>query len=339
MTGAESYGQAKQGAGFAEASNLYGQGDTQGALAALMRVDPRSAASLIQAQNNANSVYGTPIYGTTPDGKTAIGTFNKGGQFRQVETGGFTPTPGIRTIDTGTGTLVIDSRTGQPRQGTAPAQQSGLAAQTPAVQNGYVPKDVAGEAREKKYGAEVGDRQADLGRARSAVDTAVSNIDRFSDAVKSIATDPSLGKITGVQGVFPNWPGGRAANVQARLDNVTSQAGFAVLQAMRDASKTGGALGQVSDFENRQLQNNLAALSRAQDEKQYREQLQKIVEWGEGVKRRLSAAYEQDYANIPKPNPSGQPTTQTMPVPQQRPVTKSIGGKNYIQIGKDWYEQ
>lgn len=310
-------------------AKLIGVGDIKGA---------EAIATFARSNAQAQGVYGTPIYGTGPNGENQVGAIGKNGQFQKLDTGGFTPTPGVRMIDTGTGFVPVQSRTGQPVPGaTYQPPQPGQQPTGPQPQTGYIPKDVAGEAREKKYGAEVGDRQADLGKAKASLDSSISNIDRFSDAVRSVANDPALGKITGIQGVFPNWPGGRAANVQARLDNVTSQAGFAVLQAMRDASKTGGALGQVSDFENRQLQNNLAALSRAQDEKQYREQLQKIIEWGDGVKQRLQAAYNQDYASIPKPNSSAQPTTVTSPRGQPT-ETKTINGKTYGKVGNQWFE-
>lgn len=300
--------------------------------------DTKSAAALAQYQQGANSVYGTPIYGNTPNGP-AIGTFDKRGRFRQIDTGNFTVTPGVKTIDTGTGTLLIDSKSGQPVQGqpgvgsAAPAMPPTSTGQVPS--SGYIPKDVQGEAQQKKYGSEIGDKQASLGAAKAALDSSISNIDRMSDVAKSIIADPALGRITGIQSVFPNWPGGNAANVQARLENLKSQVGFAVLQAMRDASKTGGALGQVSDFENRQLQNNLAALHNAQDEKQFRRELAKLIQWGEGVKQRLQAAYDQDYRSITiRPTPPG--TAAPVATPG---VSKTINGKNYIQINGQWYEQ
>ncbi len=299
--------QRAQDAARQEAQQALVNGDTRGALARLIGAnDPKMAAVLSgydSAQSGQNGVYGTPIYGTDERGNTVLGAIGKTGRFVPIDTGGVRVNPGVKTIDTGTGTLVIDSRTGQPMTGGRVPVPGGQPQppQGPQVQGGYVPKDIAGEAREKKFGAEQGEKIAKAGSAKAALDSSSSNIDRMSDVARNLANDPALGKITGLTGVFPNMPGGRAANVQARLDNLLSQAGFAVLQAMRDASKTGGALGQVSDFENRQLQNNLAALQRAQSEDQFRSELKKIVQWGEGVKQRLHEAYNTDYGSLGQP--------------------------------------
>ncbi len=321
MAGEQAYTSGQQDNARKEASALWQSGDTQGALARLLSAnDPKNITALGHYQQSANGVYGTPIYGTDPaTGKTVLGAIGKQGQFNRLDTGGVEINPGVKIVDTGTGHVVVDSRSGSPvGQPGQPALQPGQppVAGRPA---GYIPTDVAGKAREAKYGQEVGDRQADLGKAKSSLDSSISNVDRMADVARSIKADPALASITGVQGVFPNWPGGRAANVQARLDNLTSQAGFAVLQAMRDASKTGGALGSVSDFENRQLQNNLAALQRAQSADQFKSELDKLIQWGDGVKQRLQAAYDQDFANLPKPNASAQPTTNTAPPSPRAP--------------------
>ncbi|MCP5099928.1 MAG: hypothetical protein GY943_30615 [Chloroflexi bacterium] len=56
-----------------------------------------------------------------------------------------------------------------------------------------------------------------------------------------------------------------AGQVKNRLSTIKANIGFDKLQAMRAASKTGGALGQVSEFENRLLQATFGSLEQAQD--------------------------------------------------------------------------
>jgi len=63
----------------------------------------------------------------------------------------------------------------------------------------------------------------------------------------------------------------------ANIDTIKANVGFDKLQAMREASPTGGALGQVSDFENRLLQAVLSNLDQAQSEQQFLDNLE-IVE-------------------------------------------------------------
>lgn len=295
-------------------------GDTRGVLARLLSAgDFQTINALGQYHNNANSVYGTPIYGTGTDGKPAIGSFDKSGTFRQIATPGFTVTPGVKTVETSQGTYVIGSKDGQPTGGM-PAGAPPMPGQPPGAQPrpGFFPNDHIGKSRDTRLGQEQGEKLAGMGQAKAALDNATTNIDRMGDVIRQIGADPALGKITGVQGVFPNWPGGRAANVQARLDNLTSQVGINVLQAMREASKTGGAVGNITEREWPILQNNLAALSRVQDEKQFRTELNKLVAWGEGVKQRLKQAYDTDYGSLQKPQQMQQPQGQ-----QQGPIRVS----------------
>jgi hypothetical protein len=281
---------------------LLGAGDTQG------------ANVLAQYQNSANGVYGTPIYGVDEKGVPGLGAMDKTGGFRRLDTGGFTVQNPVKTIDTGTGTLIIDSRTGQPVGGRGASPQSGGQQpapqampgqpQTPVPQGGYVPKDVLGEARDKKTGTEIGDRQAEFGKAQAALDSSIGSLDRLAAVANRIKNDPALDRITGVMGKLWNYPGGQAANVQAQLDVLKSQVSFGVLQAMREASKTGGALGSVSDAEGRRLENNLAALDQAQDVKSFKRAMDDIVRYVNDTKPRLTSAFQQDYARI---RPQGAP--------------------------------
>jgi len=57
----------------------------------------------------------------------------------------------------------------------------------------------------------------------------------------------------------------RAGKLKNRLETIKANIGFDKLQSMRDASPTGGALGQVSEFENRLLQAVYGSLVQAQD--------------------------------------------------------------------------
>lgn len=326
-------------------------GDTRGALARLIGAgDYQGASALSQYHSAANGVYGTPIYGTDPQGNTVLGAMDKLGGFRRIDTGGVTPTPGIRSIDTGTGTMIIDSRTGRPVGGGAPQPgamqpQAGPAVapmaqppqQSPA---GYIPKDVQGEAREKRLGTEIGERQAELGKAKAGLESSEAALDRMRTVAMRIRNDPALGRITGWMGMVPNSPGGPAANVQAQLETLKSQVAFGVLQAMREASKTGGALGNVSDAEGRRLEANLAALSQAQDMKAFQRAMDDIIRYVDETKPRLRGAFQQDYANMRRPqgqqgSPPGQPVRVRTPdearrLPSGTPIILPDGSEGVV---------
>lgn len=74
---------------------------------------------------------------------------------------------------------------------------------------------------------------------------------------------------TGVVSQLTSGVGGSPANdLQATLDSVKANIGFDRLQAMREASPTGGALGAVSDTEQRLLQSVYGSLSTSQSQSQ-----------------------------------------------------------------------
>jgi hypothetical protein len=139
------------------------------------------------------------------------------------------------------------------------------------------------------------EREKERPGALTSLQSTVSNLDRLSSEAKAIMADPALGRITGFFGQFPNSPGSKASDLSARLETLKSQVGFGVLQAMRDASKTGGALGSISDAEGKRLENNLAALDKSQSPEAFKANLQQIVDYVDGTKSRLASAYKDTY--------------------------------------------
>lgn len=83
--------------------------------------------------------------------------------------------------------------------------------------------------------------------------------------------------VTGMVGSMTQGiPGTSAHNLQETLTTIKANIGFDKLQAMREASPTGGALGQVSDFENTQLQAIYGSLAQSQSEPQFRYNLMRL---------------------------------------------------------------
>jgi hypothetical protein len=149
--------------------------------------------------------------------------------------------------------------------------------------------------------ARIDKRNREAGAARTSLDQSIAELDRLGAIAKEVKDHPGLKGITGIPGMFPNIPGTDRANAAAKLDTLKSQVAFRVLQTMRDMSKTGGALGQVSDKENQMLQNNLAALDRAQSYEEFQRELQRVVEFVDGVKSRMEQAYAAQYGAVGAP--------------------------------------
>jgi hypothetical protein len=100
----------------------------------------------------------------------------------------------------------------------------------------------------------------------------VQDIDRTLDQIES---NPLL--TTGVGSQATSWLGGTPAQaVGSLLDTIKANTGFDQLQAMRNASPTGGALGPVSDMENRLLQSTLGSIDPKQPAPQLADNLKRL---------------------------------------------------------------
>jgi hypothetical protein len=132
-------------------------------------------------------------------------------------------------------------------------------------------------------------------QAQASLQSMTSDLDRLAVSANQILNHPGLAGITGLRGAVPDIPGTDAADARALLNKLKSQVGFSVLQNMRNNSKSGGALGNVSDNEGKRLENNLASVESAQSIEQMKRELQGIIDYTNGSKERLSAAYESTY--------------------------------------------
>jgi hypothetical protein len=85
------------------------------------------------------------------------------------------------------------------------------------------------------------------------------------------------GWTTGVAGQVLSGVGGTAAhNLDNLVTTIKANVGFDKLQQMRASSPTGGALGPVSDTENRLLQSVMGALEQSQSQDQFQYNLKRL---------------------------------------------------------------
>lgn len=142
---------------------------------------------------------------------------------------------------------VVDPVTNQPRFSTPGA----------AVRTGAQPYEKGRNAAPSAV-----DRQDDI---------VIEDIDRALDSLGLTTT----GLAAQVSGSIAGTP---AHNLDALLDTVRANVGFDQLQKMREASPTGGALGNVTEKENALLQSVLGNLSTTQSEPQLRANLERLRE-------------------------------------------------------------
>lgn len=160
----------------------------------------------------------------------------------------------------------------------------------------------AAEARKAEQGEtplsnkEIQKREAVRPQATSAIKGIEAKSESFINDLKALRDHPGLSQITGlIAGRAPAiTKEGRAA--QALYDKILAKGGFEMLQQMREASKTGGALGNVSNQEGKQLQASFAAIDRRQDAADVKKALDTAISDVEGARARSREAFSETYS-------------------------------------------
>jgi hypothetical protein len=178
--------------------------------------------------------------------------------------------------------------TGQPAA-QIPAAQNQSASPTksvPLIQTNIPPKDknalllAQPDEQQKAYGV-------------------TGSIDRMLDSIGKLKNQPGLNSILGtVASRTPNITEA-AGNAQSSFNTLLNQAAVAALNEMRAASKTGGAVGNVTEKEWPILQSQLANLSQSQSPDQFRKNLDDLETYLNQVRKRTVGGYETIYGNLP----------------------------------------
>lgn len=140
--------------------------------------------------------------------------------------------------------------------------------------------DPAAQAAVTAAKAEAG---ADVERSvnRPKVEAAFNDFKRQAQIVDE-SIERAIGQsgtlTTGFGSLTSSIPGTPAHDLLNTLNTIQANVGFDKLQAMRDNSPTGGALGQVSEFENRLLQSVKGALQQSQSQDQLVQNLRSVQE-------------------------------------------------------------
>lgn len=138
-------------------------------------------------------------------------------------------------------------------------------------------------------------REAKFPQATSAVKTFETTSNTLIKDLETLAKHPGLSSITGIAaGRMPGiTSAGREA--EALFDKIVARGGFQELQNMRQASPTGGALGNVSNQEGQQLRQAFAALDRRQDAPSVRKAITDAINQIRASQQTIKDAYDMTY--------------------------------------------
>jgi hypothetical protein len=142
---------------------------------------------------------------------------------------------------------------------------------------------------------EIQKREAALPAATSAVTGFDTKAKSFIKDLIALRDDVGLDQITGPIYGRTGSVSREGSRAQALYDKIVAKGGFQALQDLRDASKTGGALGNVSNQEGKQLTASFAAIDRRQDAKDVQAAIDDAIGSVQGAKTRMREAYDSTY--------------------------------------------
>ncbi len=238
-----------------------------------------------------------PIYGQDKDGKPILLQTGDDGVAVQTQLpNGVTISTGVDKVDAGTHFVLLNKKDGSVV--------------------GTIPKNIAGAAEQQAIGkgrgqAIVNQPKVDAANAaaRSQATIVVQDID---EALKLINT--SWLPTTGAAGNFLKNIGGTGAlDVSKLLDTVKSAAALDKVQAMRAASTTGAALGNVSDKDMDLLKAAIGNLEQSQSKDQLVRNLERVKTIYQQVIHGPQGAQQQA--------PATAPVTQQQQAPATAPTT------------------
>lgn len=229
--------------------------------------------------------FGTPIPFRTENG-IQYGQLNDAGQFKPIELPeGAAFAPKTTNVDLGNMISVQDQFGNElyrmPKSGSVP---TGFEANPQG--GGIAPMQGSPQAAEME-----------ASRAKAA--TSMSRLEQ-KQQIATQAIDKAISQsnfwTTGLAGSMgAAVPGTPQYDLARTLDTIKANIGFEELQAMRDASPTGGALGQVTERELAFLQSTIVNIEQAQSEQQLRENLSKLREYLGMSAEQRRAAFAQQY--------------------------------------------
>lgn len=132
-------------------------------------------------------------------------------------------------------------------------------------------------------------------KMRNQIESTNKQWDLVENKIKAVLKD--IGPFTtGFGAYLKSIPTTKAKNLSENLETIKANIGFDKLQDMRSNSPTGGALGQVSEFENRLLQSVKGSMDQYQSSDQLRSNLTTILNDLRGMRQYTNEAFKRDWS-------------------------------------------
>jgi len=168
-----------------------------------------------------------------------------------------------------------------------PAGLSGKAKQQWIIENSKKQMEISAESAKSKP------------QEKLSAETALTNLTRMKNVAEELSGHKGLDSIVGKYNQYSIFDtSDNAINARALQGTLVKQSATAALQAMRDASKTGGAVGGVSEKEWPILEQQIAALDSAQTPKAYKIALKNLQTQLDASITNITQAYESRHGKL-----------------------------------------
>lgn len=153
---------------------------------------------------------------------------------------------------------------------------------------------------------EIQNREAKYPQAKTAVTSFQTNAEKLASDLETLAGSKGLEGITGVIGGRTPAITKDARAAEALYKSIVARGGFNELQNLRNASPTGGALGNISNQEGQQLKNAFAPLELTQNASDLKAALLRAAQETRASAGRIKDTFDLTYEYK---NQGGQPST------------------------------
>lgn len=157
-------------------------------------------------------------------------------------------------------------------------------------------KAAAEGRQQEKAGRE---RAEDVAKDWQSINLNMANLNLLTQKTMELQNSPGGKRIFGSYSYFPNWRGGEASDAQALHKSITSQMAKEALTALREASKTGGALGNVSDADIELLRTAIVSLEEAQSWKSAQNAITTVNKQMMVIRNKMIEGFERKHKSSP----------------------------------------
>lgn len=157
------------------------------------------------------------------------------------------------------------------------------------------PEQIVEKEKAKVTGKAAGEKIVAQTKVEAGIKAATAKTGMLDELITEASRNANFWTTGLIGQVLQGFGSTSAHDLYNTLNGIKSNIGFDKLQQMRDQSPTGGALGQVSDRENKLLQQVWGSLEQSQSEAQFKKNLERVRKQTQESWQRVMEAYKIDY--------------------------------------------